>query len=67
MTLNKSPCDKDCKDRNIGCHSKCDEYIEWQRESQERKAAIKKLKKSIADVETYVITQKQKNMKARRR
>ena len=33
----KPPC-KDCIKREIGCHSKCDDYKAWSQEQQERKA-----------------------------
>ena len=61
-----APC-ADCKDRKINCHSQCTKYTEWKNAYIERKNAIKKSMQRIADVETYEITQKQKNMKASRR
>ena len=61
----KPVCEKDCKDRKAGCHSKCQKYLEWQRENWERKKAIKKYNKSIADIEEYEIKEKQKNIKRR--
>lgn len=30
----RAPC-KDCKDRELGCHSKCEAYIEWAKEHEE--------------------------------
>lgn len=35
-----SPC-KDCEDRNVGCHSKCEKYIEFKRMRDERKTENK--------------------------
>lgn len=32
-----SPC-KDCKDRTLGCHSKCEKYIAFDKENQKRRA-----------------------------
>ena len=32
-----APC-KDCKDRNPGCHSKCEKYIAFDKENQKRRA-----------------------------
>lgn len=65
MTLNKPPCDRDCKDRNIGCHGKCAKYIEWKKAYMERKKAIQKYNRSIADIDSYEIFRKQKDMKAK--
>ncbi len=66
MTLNKPPCDRDCKDRNIGCHGKCAKYIEWQQAHLESKKEIQKRVRNIVDIETYKLIQTRKTMKAKR-
>lgn len=30
----KPPC-KNCEDREVGCHSKCEAYMEWAKEHEE--------------------------------
>lgn len=35
-----APC-KDCEDRMVGCHSVCQKYIDFKKESDERKARNK--------------------------
>lgn len=67
MTLNKSPCDKDCKDRSIDCHGKCAKYIEWQQANLERRKAIQKYNRNIADFESYKFDQIQKTIKTKGR
>ena len=32
----KNPC-KDCPDRHLGCHSKCERYKAWKKEREELK------------------------------
>ena len=32
----KAPC-KDCEDRELGCHEKCDRYLAYRQEIEERK------------------------------
>lgn len=34
--MSKSPC-KDCKDRELGCHAKCDKYIAFKMDSEKEK------------------------------
>ena len=43
MSEIKVPC-KDCKDRQIGCHSKCEKYLEFKKQNDEikRKQRIEK-------------------------
>ena len=35
-----NPCYK-CKERNPGCHSKCQDYIEWKKDQEKIKKARK--------------------------
>lgn len=41
-----SPC-KDCPDRVPSCHSKCEKYITFRRELDEKNAAIREYKRKI--------------------
>ena len=45
--MNIAPC-KDCKDRHIGCHSKCEKYLEYKKELQKAKHR-EKIDKKIED------------------
>ena len=45
--MNIAPC-KDCKDRHIGCHSKCEKYLEYKKEVQKAKHR-EKIDKKIED------------------
>ena len=35
------PC-KDCTDREIGCHSNCEKYIEWKNEHNRKREVLRK-------------------------
>lgn len=41
MPRQTAPC-KDCKDRNVGCHSTCQKYIEFQRINEQEREAIRR-------------------------
>ena len=41
MADNKAPC-RDCKDREIGCHSTCERYKEFTEVNERRKEEIRK-------------------------
>lgn len=28
----KPPCDRECPDRHVGCHSECEKYIKYRKE-----------------------------------
>lgn len=45
--MNIAPC-KDCKDRHIGCHGKCEKYLEYKKELQKAKHR-EKINKKIED------------------
>ena len=45
--MNIAPC-KDCKDRHVGCHSKCEKYLEYKKELQKAKHQ-EKIDKKIED------------------
>lgn len=48
--MNKAPC-KDCADRELGCHSTCERYLEFLKYQKERKAII--AENRIADSEYH--------------
>lgn len=50
----KVPC-KDCENRELGCHGKCEEYIEWKNELAElnKKIAKEKLADYQANMRTH--------------
>lgn len=33
--MRKTPCVKDCPDRQPGCHAKCEKYLAWKAEREE--------------------------------
>lgn len=45
--MNIAPC-KDCLDRYIGCHGKCEKYLEYKKELQKTKCQ-EKIDKKIED------------------
>ena len=45
--MNIAPC-KDCKDRHVGCHGKCEKYLEYKKELQKAKHR-EKIDKKIED------------------
>ena len=45
--MDGAPC-KDCKDRHIGCHGKCEKYLEYKKELQKVKYQ-EKIDKKIED------------------
>lgn len=50
----KAPC-KDCENREVGCHSKCEEYIEWKTEegALNKKIARERLADWQANMRTH--------------
>ena len=49
-----SPC-KDCQDRFLGCHSKCEKYIAFRKKRDEQLDEINKQKKFEANLTNYII------------
>ena len=41
----KIPCSRDCPNRTIGCHSKCQKYIDFDLANKAHKAKIQEAKK----------------------
>lgn len=35
--MNKSPCAKDCPDRNESCHGRCEKYLKFYEENKKRR------------------------------
>ena len=42
----KTPC-KDCEKRYVGCHGRCEKYLEFYKTNQNRLNSIKKANESI--------------------
>lgn len=42
--MKSSPC-KDCPDRCVGCHAKCEKYLSWKKHEEELEA-IRKAKEA---------------------
>ena len=61
------PCTRECSDRSVGCHSKCQRFIERKREDVKKRREIKECNRKIKDAEEYEILQRQKCIKARTR
>ena len=45
----KAPC-FNCEDRHQGCHSNCESYINWKRETDKRNDYIKSERKKAAKI-----------------
>lgn len=48
-----APC-KDCTRREVGCHGKCESYVEWQKEHVEQKRQEKRLKQCGQVAAAYI-------------
>ena len=46
------PC-KDCPDRAVGCHGKCEKYLTAQREHEKERAEMFRIKSEQDSVEEY--------------
>lgn len=49
-----SPC-KDCNNRQLNCHSNCEAYLKWSKESKELKDKINDKKKKYVELESVSI------------
>lgn len=49
-----SPC-KDCVDREIGCHSTCEKYINFQREREAYNKKVREARKKESDILSFKI------------
>lgn len=61
-----SPC-KDCPDRYVGCHSKCDKYLEFKEQHSKEKTIIQLRKKEAQDEVARAIETYNRVTKSRRR
>lgn len=58
-------CCKDCTDRQIGCHSTCEKYIQSKEEHEEKRAFLREQKQKQTSYISYVAEVKQR-MKAKK-
>ena len=56
--MDGAPC-KNCKDRYVGCHSKCDKYIKFKKDLRKAKYQ-EKIDKKIEDDIWYTINEVRK-------
>ena len=59
----ESPC-KDCRDRELHCHGKCEKYIEYKVAASDERKAIDRKRQKYTDVSNYI---KERKEKARKR
>ena len=52
MSKPKAPC-KECTDRYLGCHDRCNTYIDYKKSEDERKAIIKKNRDKQGEIFKY--------------
>lgn len=45
------PCEKDCKERNYECHSKCEKYNKWKKKVDEQNKNLRKERNKMIDLE----------------
>ena len=38
---------KDCKERKVGCHATCEQYLKWKEKDLERRKKIKNTRRNI--------------------
>lgn len=55
----KPPC-KDCTERTVGCHSKCEKYIEWKNKDSQVKEANRGVTRAMKDIIDYKLVMKHK-------
>lgn len=60
------PCERDCADRCVGCHSKCEKYIEWKAKEDKRKNVYDAMHNDEKAVADYVIESTNKCAKFRK-
>ena len=53
----KPPCTKTCERRHTGCHAKCPDYIDWDKERKEAKAVARKKYEAEHDTVGYIISE----------
>jgi hypothetical protein len=48
----KPPC-KDCTEREVGCHSKCQRFIEWKKREDLLKEEKREVGRALSDIIDY--------------
>ena len=61
--MENSPC-KDCKERQVGCHSTCEKYLEWNKKWVDNKIKISEQKYLMKQIDSHEI---ENTYKAKRR
>ena len=61
--METSPC-KDCKERQVGCHSTCEKYLEWNKKWVDNKIKISEKKYLMKQIDSHEI---ENTYKAKRR
>lgn len=56
----KPPC-KECEDRYTGCHTKCSEYIEWDKARKEAETKVRKRYDAEKEATEYTMSSIDKN------
>lgn len=62
MTIIDSPC-KECKERFLGCHSKCEKYIEYKEKKITQGRELRNNKINAYNVDIYFRKKTEKNRK----
>ena len=52
--METSPC-KDCKERQVGCHSTCEKYLEWNKKWVDNKIKISEKKYLMKQIDSHEI------------
>lgn len=55
------PCERDCADRCVGCHSKCERYIDWKAKEDRLKSVYDEARKDEKVIGDYVVERVIKN------
>ena len=53
--METSPC-KDCKERQVGCHSTCEKYLEWNKKWVDNKIKISEKKYLMKQIDSHEIS-----------
>lgn len=63
--MTQAPC-KDCKDRQLGCHDKCNKYLGFKIENEKTKNMIRESKREHNLHIEYLAREKAKRLRAHR-
>lgn len=61
----QAPC-KDCNDRQLGCHDRCEKYLNFKAENEKTKNMIRESKREISLHIEYLAREKEKRLRAHR-